>query len=189
MKKQWFLICLFSLLLVSSALAAYNFYNPSGAYGAGFGDLGYYFETFLDFLEQNEYVIDAIVFLVIFLVFAKKVFKEKFEDDKILYIVIGVALTIGIMMYERRVGYSFIINSGIFAILVLFMLAIYILSQFTKGRLFLTCTVGLVAMVWLAATYPDISYAIPPTFLALATFLLGVGWIIGGYQLIKGGIS
>ncbi len=174
------LLAIFSLLLVGSVLGAYS-------YGGGFGsgDLSYYFDNFLYFLEQNEYLLDALVFLVIFLIISKKVFSG-FTDDKALYIVIGIALTIGIIMYEKETGYSFIINSGRFSLFVLLALAAYVLStaKLEGFRLLFLGIVGFVAQSYFLGAFDFWAYGIPPIIHTLIYIGLIIICAVGVLRLI-----
>jgi hypothetical protein len=153
MKKQFGLILLFSLLLVSSVFGAYSYYDSSLG-GFGGGDFSGMFERFFDFLMDNQYVVDAVIFLIIFLIMAKRVFAERFADDKALYIVVGIALTIGIMVYERRIQYSLIFNSAWISLLALFAFGAYMAST-TKITGIRVLVMSVIMLIFLAIVLPE----------------------------------
>lgn len=175
MKKQFGLILLFSLLLVSSAFGAYRYYDYSYG-GFGGGDFSGMFGSFFDFLEDNQYVVDAVIFLIIFLIMAKKILAEKFADEKALYVVIGIALTIGIMAYERRIGYSLIFNSAWISLLALFAFGAYMASttKITGIRVLLMSVIMLIFLaIVLPEKLPDIHF-----------YLMNIPWIGNIYQIL-----
>ena len=184
MRKQTGLLVLFSLFLVSLVSAQYYPYGGS----FGFDNIGVIFDQILNFLQVNEYLVDAIVFLVVYLIIAKKVFSS-FSQDKILYSVIGIALTIGLIMYERKTGYSFVVNSGPFAIAALVLLGVFL---FSKGGLkgFKLLAAGLLYIVlhfWLTGSYSYILYSIPSFIPGLLLLCAIIAIAVGLYQMIKGG--
>ena len=181
MRKQLFLICLFSLLLVSCVFGAYRYYDYSYGYGGGIGSL---FDTFLNLIEQNSFLVDAIVFLVIFLVLAKKMFKD-YSKESSLYIVIGIALTIGIMMYERRVGYSFIVNFGGFSWLILLAFVVYLISstELVGLKMISLGILGLITLFYMPNRFPQFWYYMPPSLSSLLILISFVVLIIGIVKL------
>ena len=176
MKRQFGLIAMFSLLLVTSVFAAYRYYDP---YYGGFGNLGMYFDSFLNFIQFNEYLVDAVLFLIIFLLISKKVFYKSFSEDKALYVVIGIALTIGIMVYEKKANYSLIVNSGWLSLLVLLVFAAYMATttELTGIRITVLSAMGLVALGIIVPFYlPNFYYK-----------FLNWGPIYGLIMLVLGG--
>lgn len=192
MRKQLLLLSLFSLLLASSVLASYQYYQSY--YSGGFGDFSGLFENFWSFIQGNEYLVDSIVFLVIFLVLAKKVFYGSFSQDKLLYVVIGIALTIGIMAYEKRAGYSFVINSGPLAIAALFLLGIFLVSQggFRGFKLLSASILYIVLYFWFTNNYFTNNFLswlyenTPPAIPSILFMAAIVGIGVGIYQMVKG---
>lgn len=183
MRKQLVLVVLFGLLLVSGAFGASRFYDSSYGYGGGIGSL---FDTFLNLIEQNSFLVDAVVFLIIFLSISKKIFKD-YSEGQSLYIVIGIALTIGIMMYERRTGYSLIVNFGGLSWLILLAFVVYLISS-TKlmGLKMISLSIlGLVALFYFPNRYPQVLSYIPPSISSLLVLVCIVVFIIGVVKLFK----
>lgn len=189
MKRQMVLLGLLSLLLVSGVFGAY--YGYSGydwgyGGGVGFGSLSNYFDLFINFIEENEYVIDAITFLVIFLILSKKVFGTHFAQDKLLYVVVGIALTIGIMVYERRtLQGSLIVRSGWLSLLVLLGFAAFMVYQ-TGGVT--SMKILILSILWMVVLYIFKSIEFP--LVQDLVYRLGEAYdflyIIGGLGVIVG---
>ena len=126
------------------------------------------------------------------MILAKKALPEKFKEDKALYIVIGIALTIGIMVYERRAGYSLIINSGWLSLIALLVFGAYIASTAEGGlsplRVIVLSLLVLIALYVVPSLFPTYQYAIEGHIIyGLALFIAVVGIIVGIVWLIFSG--
>lgn len=125
--KRWWLWLIFGLLLVGSVSAQYS---PGGftPFGGNFGDA---LNNILDWFTDNPGWIDALVLLVVFLVLGKSVFKEYFKS-KALYVTVAVALTVGVLLWERQSGVSLILNSGPAGLVILAVAAFMWFFLFIK---------------------------------------------------------
>jgi len=126
---KWWLLLIFGLLLVSAVSAQTGGFSP---YSANFGDS---LNNILDFLIDNPGWIDALAVLVIFLVLGRSVFQEYFKS-KALYITVAVALTIGVLLWERQSGISLILNSGPAGIVILavaMLMGLFLLLKHVTG--------------------------------------------------------
>jgi len=182
MKKQFGLVILFSLLLVSSVFGAYSYYDSSLG-GFGGGDLSMMFNDFIDLITENEYLVDAVVFLIVFLILVKKALPAQYAEDKALYVVIAIALTIGIMVYERRTGVSLVINSGWLGLILLLVFGAYLASasgDFTPMRLIILASLVLVAGYIIPPLFSNYQYVIQDNILYSLIMLISGGSIVYG---------
>ena len=90
----------------------YGGYGGSSGYYGGSSFFGYGMDV-TSFYEQYHVWIDAIIFLAIFLSIGKAVFMSHFNTGgKALYIAVGVALTIGLMIWEEQRNFFIIYKLG-----------------------------------------------------------------------------
>ncbi|MBS3144470.1 hypothetical protein J4208_02695 [Candidatus Woesearchaeota archaeon] len=99
----------------------YRDYSYGGGYGGGYG--GFYGGgqlSITNFYEEFHVYIDSIIFLIIFLSIGKAVFLKHFNTGgKSLYVAVGLALTLGLMIWEERQGIYIIYELGPVGIIVL----------------------------------------------------------------------
>lgn len=117
-------------------------YGGYGGYGGsyGLGDfLGYGGYSIAALYSQYHVFIDAILFLLIFLGLGKAFLLEHFKKGgTALYIAVGLALTLGLLLWEERTGFSIIYNLGPISIIAL-LVALYVwIKQATKSHLWAT---------------------------------------------------
>ena len=97
-----------------------------GGYGGGLnsGDLfGYGGLSVTAFYEQYQLYIDSIIFLLIFLSVGKALFLNHFgSGGKTLYVAIGLALTLGVLLWEEQTGFSIIYNLGPVGVIALLLI-------------------------------------------------------------------
>ena len=182
MKKQLWLLAIFSLLLVSFVAAEYRpTFSPGSffLYGSNFGDV---INNILDWFEENPGWIDAIVMLVIFLVLGKNVFGEYFKS-KALYITMAIALTIGVLLWERQTGYSLILNSGpaglVILLVAMFMFIFFLIRHATGGgyvAFAVTYAIFYYYLVYLTNYTPE---TFPDWFYTITDYLMfDWGWLL-----------
>jgi len=127
--KRWWLLVIFALLLVSSVSAQTSRMGTFTPFGANFGDV---LNNILDWFTDNPGWVDALALLVIFLVVGKNVFMQYFKS-KALYVTVAVALTVGVLLWERQTGISLILNSGPAGLVVILLAAFFFLFYMIRG--------------------------------------------------------
>lgn len=110
---------LVALLLVGPRITGQVYYYDYGASGFGYGP-GYFGGTFTTVYYQYGYIIDALVFLLIFLSVGKLVFTKHFgEHSKPLYVGVGLFLAFALLLWEERTGIYLLEFAGPFAALMI----------------------------------------------------------------------
>lgn len=188
MRKQWFLVCLFSLLLVSCVFGAYRYYDSS--YGGGF--LGFRGFTLSDIYNQYGIFIDAAIILLVFLSAAKISLKKKFGEEKVLYITIGIALSLAFLLWEEKSGFTLLGAGAGFIIYIVIAALVFLVAKFIMTAKRLELASGSLAYIVLyvimsssdyASSYIyDISYRINFDVSRIMTWLLVIAiaaFIIG----------
>ena len=132
--------------------------------------------------NQLTAYIDAVIFLLIFLGVGKSVFMDHFKSGgKAVYVAVGLALTLGLMMWEERMNRSLISELGPWglAILVIVILAgCYIaalnLSERFTGRRkhWLAIALTVVFVTTLGVFFPDTQQVIFDILLGIWNFIL-----------------
>ena len=122
------LLILLALILSSGVFTGKVYYYKYGGGGSGlsslFGWLGY--SSFSDLYYAYQSIIDAIIFLVIFLGVSKAVFQRHFgAGGNAVFIGVGLFLAFALLLYEEREGFSLMEKFGpvvlvIFVFIVLF---------------------------------------------------------------------
>ncbi|MBI1972977.1 hypothetical protein HYS50_03155 [Candidatus Woesearchaeota archaeon] len=111
---------------ISGALVYRDYgYGGYGGFGGGYGGgfLGYGGLSITAFYEQYQIYIDSIIFLLIFLSVGKALFLSHFgSGGKTLYIAIGLALTLGLLLWEEQTGFSIIYNLGPIGVIALLLI-------------------------------------------------------------------
>lgn len=186
MKKQ-VVLWIFLSLLFATAVMGYNGYRSPGGFWPYSADFGTTLNNILDWFTENPGWVDALALLVIFLVLGKRVFMKHFES-RALYITIAVALTLGVLLWERQTGVSLILNSGpagLFILLVAVFMFFFLMIRHATGM-------GFVAF---AITYSIFYYYLmyivnyPPTYIPdwfyniIEYTAYNFGWLL---QLILG---
>ncbi len=172
---------------VTGALVYRDYSYGGGSYGGSYGGGGYggtfsYGLTITEFYQAYAIYIDAVIFLLIFLGVGKSVFLTHFgSGGKAVYVAVGLALTLGLMMWEERENRSIISQLGPWglAILVIVVLAgCYIaalnLSERFTGRRkhWIALVLTLAFVLALGAFFPDTAQFIWSVPLEIWNFLL-----------------
>ena len=207
MQKEVYHIPWISVTFVLLAIAIVGFFTQSetgvtgalvyrdygyGGYGGGYGGGSYYGGgfgyglTITEFYQSYAAYIDAVIFLLIFLGVGKSIFMDHFKSGgKAVYVAVGLALTLGLMMWEERENRSIISELGPWglAILVIIVLAgCYIaalnLSERFTGRRkhWLAILLTLLFATVLATIFPDTAQYLKDGLNYLWT---GVLWAVG----------
>ena len=126
--KKVVLISIFFIILMNLATAQY-YYQDAGYSLFPFGGLD---DVFLVY-ESYSSLIDFIIFLLIFLGVTQAIFGQgNFKDQsKIISIGLSLALSFGLVFWERRVGIT-LLSFGPFALLILFILFMYLIFSLMK---------------------------------------------------------
>jgi len=101
----------------------YGYGGYGGGYGGGGSFFGYGGLSITAFYEQYQIYIDSIIFLLIFLSVGKALFLSHFgSGGKTLYVAIGLALTLGLLLWEEQTGFSIIYNLGPIGVIALLLI-------------------------------------------------------------------
>ncbi len=113
-------------LLLRTSMTGGVWYRDYGRGYGGFDFFGLSFFSFSDIYAGYGYIIDAVIFLMIFLGLAQSVFKERFKESRGLYVGMGLFLSFALLMWEERNGISILSMFGpaVFAIFVLLLVFI-----------------------------------------------------------------
>src|SRR3989344_5558414 len=156
-------------------------YAGGSYYGGGLG----YGLTITEFYESYAAYIDAIIFLLLFFGVGKAVFLSHFQSGgKAVYIAVGLALTLGLVMWEERENRSIISELGpwglaILVIVVLagcYLAALNLSERFTGRRKhWLAILLTLLFATVLATIFPDTAQYLQG---ALSGIWTGVLWVV-----------
>ncbi|MEK6862220.1 MAG: hypothetical protein AABY07_09730 [Nanoarchaeota archaeon] len=111
----------FVLILVALAgMIKYNeitgqaYYRDYGGYGYGLGLFDFGFVNFSDLYYQYGTLIDAIIFLLIFLGLGRSIFGEKFKGagGTAVYTGLGLFLTFALLLFEEQTGFNLLYSFG-----------------------------------------------------------------------------
>lgn len=163
----------------------YGYGGYGGGYYGGGGFFGYGGLSITEFYQAYAVYIDAIIFLLLFFGVGKAVFLNHFKSGgKAVYIAVGLALTLGLMMWEERMNRSLIAELGPWglAILVIVVLAgcyiaaLHLSERFTgKKKHWLAILLTIVFVIALGALFPDTAQFLLNILSAIWT---GIMWII-----------
>lgn len=122
-------------LLLKSNITGGVWYRDYGGGGYGFDFFGFEFFSFTDMYQSYGYVIDAVIFLLIFLGLAQSVFKERFKAGKGLYVGIGLFLSFALLLWEEQTGISLLqmfgpVVFGFFIIVLAVVIARWLNHEF-----------------------------------------------------------
>lgn len=140
--------------------------------GVSSGDLfGYGGLTVTAFYQQYQIYIDAIIFLLIFLSVGKALFLKHFgSGGKTLYVAVGLALTLGLLLWEEQTGFSIIYNLGpvgVIALLLILFGAVY----FSVHRITLSHFKALLVTIFIGylvtRVFPDLLSYLPEVLSSL----------------------
>lgn len=93
-------------LLLTSSMTGGVWYRDYGGGGFGFDFFGFEFFNFTGLYQSYGYVIDAVIFLLIFLGLAQSVFRERFKESRGLYVGVGLFLSFALLLWEEQTGIS-----------------------------------------------------------------------------------
>ena len=121
-----------ALVLGATFLASTGVVTPTGAvvyrdagYGYGGSSGGLFFDSFgdvqfLDLYYQYGGIIDAVLFLIIFLSVGRGVFEEQFKKGgKTLYMGVGIFLALALVLWEEQSGFHILTHAGPVALAIL----------------------------------------------------------------------
>ena len=107
-------------------------YGGYGGYFPGFFDLSFF--SFSSFYEEYWFIVDAIIFLLIFLELSKSVFKNHFKDAKGLYIGIGLFLTFSLILFEERSGFNLLFQFGPIVFVLFVIIMAFVAYKYLKEK-------------------------------------------------------
>ena len=121
------ILAILLFLLLKTSMTGKAWYRDYGSSFGGFGGFDFFgleFFSFSDLYGSYGYIIDAVIFLMIFLGLAQSVFKERFKESRGLYVGMGLFLAFALLMWEERMGISILEQFGpaVFAIFVLLLI-------------------------------------------------------------------
>lgn len=121
--KKVVLLGVFLLILMNFASAqyySYDYYDSFSSFGGS--------DNILYIYESNSSLIDFFLFLLIFLGITQAIFSQGHfaSQSKILSIGISLALSIGIVFWERNTGFN-LLTFGPFAFLIILILIYYVI--------------------------------------------------------------
>ncbi len=122
------ILAILMFLLLKSSITGRASYRDYGGYGGSwFGSFSDVFDflNFSDLYSQYGYIIDAIIFMLIFMAIAQNAFKEKFKESKPLVIGLGLFLTLALLMYEEQNQVSLLLGFGPLGLIVILILLVY----------------------------------------------------------------
>ena len=123
------ILAILLFLLLKTSMTGKAWYRDYGSSFGGFGGFDFFglsFFSFTDLYASYGYIIDAVIFLMIFLGLAQSVFKERFKESRGLYVGMGLFLAFALLMWEERMGISILSLFGpaVFAIFVLLLILV-----------------------------------------------------------------
>ena len=123
------ILAILLFLLLKTSMTGKAWYRDYGSSFGGFGGFDFFglsFFSFTDLYAGYGYIIDAVIFLMIFLGLAQSVFKERFKESRGLYVGMGLFLAFALLMWEERMGISILSLFGpaVFAIFVLLLILV-----------------------------------------------------------------
>lgn len=127
------ILAILLFLLLKTSMTGKAWYRDYGSSFGGFGGFGGFdffglsFFSFTDLYASYGYIIDAVIFLMIFLGLAQSVFKERFKESRGLYVGMGLFLSFALLMWEERTGISLLEQFGP-VVFVLFVLVVIFLG-------------------------------------------------------------
>jgi hypothetical protein len=149
-------VALAGLLSDGRLEGAYIFQNSGYSYGGYGGYGGGFFGvfSFIDFYSQYGHLIDAFLFLVIFLSVGKTVLQDHFKKGgQSLYIGVGIALALGLLLWEETTGFLILQELGPYAGLLLALVILVMVYRFMvqagTGGAFAAAILGLVLYFFL----------------------------------------
>jgi len=136
----------FHILIVLIVIAIAGFLSSGSMTGSiyypdyGYRGYGYFdyvgFSSFLEFYEQYSFIIDAFLFLMIFLGLGQAAFGEHFKNrgGRAVYIGIGLFLSFGLLLWEEQTGFRILYHIGpLGLILGGLVILFWFYSYLTKG--------------------------------------------------------
>ena len=179
----WFITLLLALLLIffviGPRITGRVYYYDYGTRGYG-GGFGFSWMRFSDIYYQYGYIIDATIFLLIFLSLAKIVFTKHFgEPVKPLYVGVGLFLAFALLLWEERTGIYLLELAGPLAALLIplvVVVALFILLKRTGFGFFSAFFISLIsiyALLWVLSLTSLTSYY------ALINFLYNLWYPLG----------
>ncbi len=125
------ILAILLFLLLKTSMTGKAWYRDYGSSFGGFGGFdffGFQFFNFTDLYASYGYIIDAVIFLLIFLGLAQSVFKERFKESRGLYVGMGLFLAFALLMWEERTGISILSLFGpaVFAIFIVILIVVVV---------------------------------------------------------------
>lgn len=132
----------FLLILMCSLVSAAYFQDygydyggsSSGGYSGGFYsgfDFGDVFKfSFFEFYQNYGYIIDSVIFLLVFISIGKATLGERFKSGgQSLFIGLGIFLSVALLIWEERTGFYLLLEFG--PVALAFFVIILIIWMFT----------------------------------------------------------
>ena len=160
------LAILLFLLLRTSMTGGVRYRDYGRGYG-GFDFFGLSFFSFSDIYANYGFVIDAVIFLMIFLGLTQSVFKERFKESRGLYIGMGLFLSFALLLWEENTGTSLLFEFGPFVFFGFIVLLIFVCYRWLHAEF------GLGLWTSLALLYLVLFFF----FLKTAFFPNAIGWL------------
>ncbi len=138
-----------------------------GGYGGGFSGPAFFGDMSITaFYDQYHIYIDAIIFLLIFLSVGKALLLSHFgSGGKALYIAVGLALTLGLLLWEEQNNFSIIYQLGpvgVIALLLILFGGVYFgVLRVTDGSHFKAILVTLFIGYLVHRLFPDLISYLP----------------------------
>jgi hypothetical protein len=153
--KDYLLIFVTLFLVVFVAKIGFDYmtgsvvYRDQGYYGGGYGGFGSGYGGFFsiaEFYEQSGYIIDALIFLLIFLGVGKGVFKNHFkEGGTAAYTGIGFFLAFALLLWEERTGYFLLYEFGPYVMAIFgLVMAVWLIRWFQVAGIGIPAALSLV---------------------------------------------
>mgnify|MGYP001612309612 FL=1 len=171
------LVVLLLFLVVGPRITGRVYYYDYGSRGYGGG---FQWMQFSDIYYQYGYIIDATIFLLIFLSLAKIVFTKHFgEPVKPLYIGVGLFLAFALLLWEERTGIYLLELAGPLAAVLIplvVVVALFIILKRTSFGFFPALFISLIviyALLW------ALNLASLTSYYAIINFLYSLWYPLG----------
>ena len=146
---KWFhFVGIFLALIIAAMISQGSLTGKAGYYDAGpgyygrgygpgfFGFSGGFLGglSFSEIYFQYGYIVDAFLFLLIFLGLGRGVFGKHFsEGAKPLYTGVGIFLALALLLWEERTGYYLLVEFGSFVLILFLMVLIVYAFKWMKS--------------------------------------------------------
>lgn len=172
------------LLFVGAASAQYYYDQGSGGF-----DFSFQLDAFFEWYDANPYFFDFFIFLALFGLVMKMIFKEKAKLS--VSMGLGVVLAFSLVLWERQSDFT-LMTFGPIALFLLalcmFFLVIHYLGKVKSKFLIMIIAIGILIFFFYA--YSNLHYFLPERFWTYVTIavliLLLILFIILWVKLSKG---